>query len=138
MLGLPQILLSEWKDNVIRWLATTLIPRIITVNRNNILNINLKLKYYGKRLFEAEFVKGFSDKQGDPLEIYSDLNTIKIDEVLNYGASLRYGGPQWNLVVPLKPNEARTLQKELEEDIEERLHLEKYFEIEGYRTVDIR
>lgn len=128
----------KWTENCQRWFTERLIPLILDENLKNIKEINKILQYFDKRLHEYEgILKIDQARASDPVSQKSFDQLITIDELLNYESSFRKGGPMWQSSQLNSTDNARANQ-DLLYHVWYRRQQEKYFEIEGFKTYEIR
>jgi hypothetical protein len=133
---LPEFM--KWKENCQRWFTERLIPMILEENLKNIKELNKILQYFGKRLHEYEGILKIDQARGsDPISQRPDQQNITIDELLTYEASVRKGGPLWTSS-QLNSMDVPRANQDLLYHIWYRRIQEKYFEIEGFKTFEIR
>jgi len=130
----------EWKKNCQRWFFARLIPKILDDNISNIKELNRTITYFDKNLYEFEYIMKLEQQQSRSDSIPQQRSTvplITIDELLNYEESVHKGGPLWPSSQLSLTDIARAHQ-DISFLVRIRRQLERYFEISGFRTFEVR
>ena len=128
----------EWNKNCQRWFSAKLIPKILEANISNTRELNRIIGYFDKRLFEYEYIlKLDQGRSTENIPQKSVSSVITIDELLNYESSFRTGGSIWPYT-HLTTADVTRAHQDLMNLVQQRKQLEKSFEIEGFKTFDVR
>lgn len=128
----------EWNKNCQRWFIMKLIPSILDANISNTKELNRIIGYFDKRLYEYEYILKLDQgrtTENIPQKSFSSI--ITIDELIAYEASVRNNGSIWpyNHLTTADVNRAHLDIMQL---VQQRKQLEKSFEIDGFRTFEVR
>ncbi len=130
----------EWKKNCQRWFFARLIPKILDDNISNIKELNRTITYFDKNLYEFEYIMKLEQQQSRNDSIPQQRSTvplITIDELLNYEESVQKGGPLWPST-QLSLSDIARAHQDISFLVKMRRQLERYFEIPGFRTFEVR